>query len=107
MQTSNSAIPIYLSLNASRNARGKAEDDHCRNRTVGGGGPKAGRPPPFLFCCAHPLQGVPLTFQSAFPRGSMVNDYCFSDAYASANCNVDVNRNGDAGGMILGALRSI
>ena len=27
------------------------------------------RDPPFLFCCAHPLPGVPLTFLSAFVHG--------------------------------------
>ena len=69
MQKSNSAIPSYLSLNANRNARGKAEDDHGRKRTVGGR-PKASRPPAVLFfCCAHPLPGVPLTFLSAFTPG--------------------------------------
>ena len=36
MQNSNSAIPIYLSLNANRNARGKAEDDHGRKKDSGG-----------------------------------------------------------------------
>ena len=70
MQNSNSAIPIYLSLNANRNARGKAEDDHGRKKDSGGR-PAEGWPPPtvLFFCCAHPLPGVPLTFLFAFQRG--------------------------------------
>ena len=58
--------PTNLCTNADRNTRGKAEDDHGRERMVGSGQPKAGRPPPFFFCCAHPLPGVPLTFRFAF-----------------------------------------
>ena len=43
-RNSNSAIPIYLSLSAGRNARGKAEDDHGRKKDSGGR-PAEGRPP--------------------------------------------------------------
>ena len=35
MQNSNSAIPIYFSGNANRNARGKAEDEHGREGMEG------------------------------------------------------------------------
>ena len=51
MQNSNSAIPINLSLNADRNARGKAEDDHGRKKNSGGR-PAEGWPPPTVLFSA-------------------------------------------------------
>ena len=58
MQKSNSAIPIYLSLNANRNARGKAEDDHGRKKDSGGRLAE-GQPPPLFFflLCSSSARG--------------------------------------------------
>ena len=41
--------PASPCTNADRNARGKAEDEEKERW-----GAAEGRPPPFLFCCAHP-----------------------------------------------------
>ena len=53
-------------------------------------GAAEGRPPPFLNCRGHPLP-FPLHFCLHFIGGSMVNHYCFSDAYANANLNANAN----------------
>ena len=62
------AIPIYLTVNADRNARGKAEDDHgSKKKKRGAAGLWPAAPLFFFFCCcAHPLPGVPLLFLFAF-----------------------------------------
>ena len=56
------------------------------------GGAAGLRAPQFLFCCAHPLPGVPLTFLSVISYGDpwkIIID--FSNANATANPNANAN----------------
>ena len=66
-----------------------AEDKHSRKETVGGVA-AFGRPPPFFFL-PWSSSAFPLAFLSAFHRGSMVNQYYFSDAYANTHLNANAN----------------
>ena len=46
-------------------------------------------PPPFLFCYAHPLPGVPLTFMFAFHTEIHGKSLLLFNANAYANANVN------------------
>ena len=52
-------------------------------------GAAEGRPPAFLFCCAHPLPGVPLTFLSAFHTEIHGKSLLLSNANANENANAN------------------
>ena len=82
-----------LRMKCRQKCKGKGRGWPRQRRNCGGAaGRRPAAPPQFLFCCAHPLPGVPLTFLSDISYGDpwkiIIN---FSNANANANPNANAN----------------